>query len=162
VTLAAGLWAQDKPKPDFSGNWAIDLQATARANGKAAPSGQTLNLMIATGGARMVPETFTLEQTERSLTIKQPKRADIVYVLDNKPHKNEVASRGGKMEIVVRTRWDGNKIVMTNTQRTINTGELREVEYKEVRSLDKEGRLQFELDVSSGQGSYKAVYVKQP
>jgi hypothetical protein len=160
---APGVLAQDKgAKPNFSGAWTIDIPATARANGRSAPRGEPLTLRIATENARDVAESFTIEHTDKTLTIKAPKRADIVYVVDNAPHKGEVNTQGGKMEVVIRARWDGQRIVTTTLQRTMFEGELRETEYREIRSLDKEGRLNFALEVSTGNGNYKAVYVKQP
>jgi hypothetical protein len=160
--LGGVVSAQDKGKPNFSGTWKIDVPATARANGKAAKPGEPLTVRVATDNARQVLESFTIEQTDKILTIKTPNRADIVYTLDNVAHKGEVAQRGGKMEVIIRARWDGQRIVNTTLQRTMFEGELRETEYKEIRSLDKEGRLNFGLEVSTGNGNYKAVYVKEP
>ena len=154
--------AQDKGKPNLSGSWKVDVPATAKANGKAARPGEPLTLRVATDNARAVIEAFTIEQTDKTLTIKTAGRPDVIYTLDNVAKKGEVAQRGGKMEVIVKGRWDGQKIVTTTLQRTMFEGELRETEYKEIRSLDKEGRLNFALEVSTGNGNYKAVYVKEP
>jgi hypothetical protein len=161
-TLVSWVFAQDKAKPNFSGTWKIDVPATARANGKAARPGEPLTVRVATDNARGVLESFTIEQTDKTLAIKTPNRADIVYTLDNVAHKGEVAQRGGKMEVVIRARWDGQRIITTTLQRTMFEGQLTEIEYKEIRSLDKEGRLNFGLEVSTGNGNYKAIYVKEP
>jgi hypothetical protein len=159
--LAAGVSAQDKAKPDFNGSWKIDVPATARANGRAAQPGKPLTVQAATENARGVLESFAIVQTEKTLTIKSANRADVVYTLDNVAHKGEVAQRGGKMEVVIKGRWDGQRIITTTLQRTMFEGQLSETEYKEIRSLDKEGRLNFGLEVSTGNGNYKAVYVKE-
>jgi hypothetical protein len=161
-TFVSGVSAQDRTKPNFSGTWKVDVPATARANGKAARPGEPLTLRVATDNARGVLESFSIEQTEKTLTIKTANRADVVYTLDSVAHKGEVAQRGGKMEVVVKARWDGQKIITTTLQRTMFEGQLSETEYKEIRSLDKEGRLNFGLEVSTGNGNYKAIYVKEP
>jgi hypothetical protein len=161
VTVVARVSAQDKnAKPDFNGTWKIDVPATAKANGTAAQPGTPLTLRVATEGASNVPQTVTLVQTAENLTIKIQGRPDVVYILDNKQKKGEITTRGGKVEITIRAKWDGAKIVNTTTEKRMDEGQLVEVEYQETRSIDKEGRLNFALSTSTGRGNYKAVYVK--
>lgn len=153
--------AQDKnAKPDMSGTWKVDLAATAKANGKAAEPGATLTLRVATDEGQSPLSAFTLAQTDTTLLVKVQGRPDVLYTLDNKQKKSEVQARGGKVEIVVKSKWDGAKIVVSTLQRTMVEGELREVENTETRQLDKDGRLNFTLSTSTGRGSYKAIYVK--
>ena len=162
VAVVARVSAQDKnAKPDFNGTWKIDVPATAKANGTAAQPGTPLTLRVATEGAANVAQTVTLVQTAENLTIKVEGRPDVVYILDNKQKKGEIPQRdGSKMEVIIRAKWDGQKIVNTTTQKTMFEGELRETEFQETRSIDKEGRLNFSLSTSTGRGNYKAVYVK--
>lgn len=160
--VVARVSAQDKnAKPDMSGTWKVDLQATAKANGKSAEPGTPLTLRVATDNGENPQTAFTLAQTDTTLVVKVQGRPDILYTLDNKQKKSEVQTRGGKVEIVVKSKWDGTKIVVSTLQRTMVEGELREVENTETRSLDKDGRLNFTLSTSTGRGSYKAIYVKE-
>lgn len=162
VAVVARVSAQDKnAKPDFNGTWKIDLPATAKANGTAPQPGSPLTVRVATENASNVVQTMTLVQTDTNLTIKVQGRPDVVYVLDNKEKKGEVMTRGGKMELIIKAKWDGGKIVTTTTEKTMFEGELRMAEYQESRSIDKEGRLNFALSTSTGRGNYKAIYVKE-
>lgn len=158
--VSASVYAAD-PKPDFNGNWKLDVDLTAKANGKAAPVGGNLNTRVATDGAQQVAPAYTLVQDEKNFTVKVQGRPDKVWVLDGSTKKGEQQTRGGKMEIALKAKWDGTKIVTTTDQKTMFEGELRETEYKETWSIDKTGNLNFSLDVSTGRGSYKAVYGKQ-
>jgi hypothetical protein len=161
VAVVARVSAQDKnAKPDFNGTWKVDLPATAKANGKAAEPGTPLTIRVATDDAQNVVQNFTLAQTDTTLIVKVQGRPDVLYTLDNKEKKSEVTTRGGKIEVIVKAKWDGAKILVSTVQRAIVEGELREVENQETRSIDKEGRLNFTMSTSTGRGNYKAIYVK--
>jgi hypothetical protein len=158
--MSVSVYADD-PKPDFNGSWKLDVELTAKANGKAAPVGGNLNTRVATDGAQQVAPAYTLVQDEKNLTVKVQGRPDKVWVLDGSTKKGEQTTRGGKMEIALKAKWDGVKIVTSTKQSTMFEGQINETEYKETWSIDKNGHLTFSLDVSTGRGSYKAVYAKQ-
>jgi len=188
AAITVSLGAAD-PHPNFTGTWVIDVAATAKANGKAAPPGAELTQRDS--GAPSASPTMVMEQTADGTVLKitgQRGRGDTIYQIDGVAHKNKVPTRGGEMELVVKARWDGAKLVTSVVQRIMSAGELQETETKETRSLDKEGRLVYAFDRSSGgravpdmgrglggaggagggaegmggPATYKAIYTKKP
>ena len=186
AVIGASLTAAD-PHPNFTGTWLIDVPATAKANGKAAKPGTELTQRDS--GAPSAPRQVVMEQTGDTMLKISGGRGDTIYQIDGVAHKNKVPTRGGEMELVVKAKWEGAKLVTSVVQRIMSAGELQETETKETRSIDKEGRLNYVFDRSmggravpdmargggrggdgggdvegmgGGAGTYKAIYTKKP
>jgi len=176
------------PHPNFTGTWVIDVPATAKANGKAAKPGQELTQRDS--GAPSAPRQVVMEQTGDTTLKISGGRGDTIYQIDGVAHKNKIPTRGGEMELAVKAKWEGVKLVTSVVQGIMSAGELQQTETKETRSLDKDGRLVYSFDRSSsghavpdmargggrggdagggdfegmggGAGTYKAIYTKKP
>lgn len=108
VLMAASVYAQ---APDFSGTWTLDAEKTAAANPNAG-GGRGGGMGGGRGAAPMV-----LKQDAKTLTITRTMGENQVvttYNLDGSPSKNQGMGRGGG-EITSTAKWDGAKLVVTNS-----------------------------------------------
>lgn len=108
VLMAASVYAQT---PDFSGTWTLDAEKTAAANPNMGGRGGR------GGGGAMV-----LKQDAKTLTITRTMGENqmvTTYNLDGSPSKNQgMGGRqggGAAMEITSTAKWDGAKLVVTNS-----------------------------------------------
>ena len=100
LAVATVAFAQ---KPDFSGTWQIDPEASGMAGG---------------GGGRMGGGPMTVKQTADTLTVERSMGGNTMtttYKLDGTESTNQMMGRGGSMEAKSTAKWDGNKLVITTT-----------------------------------------------
>jgi hypothetical protein len=113
VAVASVAFAQ---KPDFSGTWTIDPEASGMAAGGAAGAGGGAG----GGGARGMGGggPVTIKQTEDTLTIERTMGENKVvttYNLAGKEQENARPGRGGGAATTAKytSKWDGSKLVTT-------------------------------------------------
>jgi hypothetical protein len=95
VALAVAGYAQ---KPDFSGTWTLDAEASGMQGG---------------GGGRGMGGPMTVKQTGTEVSVERQGRngaTTTVYKTDGSEF--EVAGRGGSM-MKATAKWDGDKLVIT-------------------------------------------------
>jgi len=140
VALAVAGYAQ---KPDFSGVWTPDTDATTSSTTTPPPGGGGGG-----GGGRGMMGPMTVKQTATELSIERQGRQGPVtttYKLDGS--ETEVQMRGGMAK--VSAKWDGNKLVITSKSEM--------GEQKQTWSI-ADGKLTIERDTPNG--AVKTVYKK--
>lgn len=100
-------------KPDFSGSWTVDAEATAAANPAAASGGGG-----ARGGGMGGGGPVVIKMTGDALTIERAQGENKIvttYDLAGKVQENTMAGRQGGAPMVSKytSKWDGNKLVTT-------------------------------------------------
>jgi|SRR5687767_3038366 hypothetical protein len=138
-------------KPDFSGTWTLDPEAS----GMAAPAGGGGG--GGRGGGALGNGPSTVKQTADALTIERTmgdNKVTLTYKLDGTESKNTMMGRGGTpMESVSTAKFDGNKLVITTKQDM--GGQM--VETTQTWSLA--GSV-LTVDSTGGRGPTKRVYKK--
>ena len=103
-------------KPDFSGTWTLDPEAS----GMAAPAGGGGG-GGGRGGGALGNGPATVKQTADTLTIERTmgdNKVTLTYKLDGTESKNTMMGRGGTpMESVSTAKFDGGKLVITDQGR---------------------------------------------
>jgi hypothetical protein len=148
LAVAALAYAQ---KPDFSGAWTLDRDASQMRGGGAPGGGGG-------GGGRMgaMMGPMTVKQTGDTLVIERQmgdNKMTMTYKLDGTESTNTMMSRGGQVEAKSTAKWDGNKLVIS-TKRDMGG---QTVETVETWSL-ADGVLT--IDSTGGRGPSKRVYKK--
>ena len=152
LIFAAALGAvvsQAADKPNFSGKWIADVELSSQSGGG---RGDFAGRASGGGGGRgggtglgAPPEAMTIKQDERSLEVVEQvdgKMFTLVYQFDGKPVKNTMrVGRGAAVDALFRTTWKDSTIETNIVRREIIRGALREAEYRERRSLDRQGRM---------------------
>jgi hypothetical protein len=151
--VAAVAFAQ--AKPDFSGTWTLDPEASGMA---AAPGGAPGGAPAGTGGGggRGGGGPLTVKQTPDTLTIERTMGENKVvttYKLDGTESKNTLMGRGGPVEAVSVAKFDGGKLTIT-TKRDMG-GQM--VETTETWSVA--GPV-LTIESTGGRGPAKRVYKK--
>ena len=127
-------------KPDFSGTWTLDEQASGTAGGGGGRGGG-----LGMGG--------TVKQTADSLTVERmmgDNKVTSTYKLDGTESKNTMMGRGGQsMEAVSTVKFDGNKMTITS--------KVGENESTQVWSLA--GNV-LTIETTNARGTQKRVYKK--
>jgi hypothetical protein len=143
VALAVAGFAQ---KPDFSGTWTLDPEASGMAGGGApgggAPGGG------GGGGGRGMAGPMTIKQTADTLTIETTTGRGPVtrtYKLDG----SETEIQMGQATAKASAKWDGSKLVITM--------KTDQGEQTATYSLDG-GKLV--VETTGGRGPAKRVYKK--
>ena len=120
LAVATVAFAQ---KPDFSGNWTLDPEASGMPAGGAAPGGGGGGGGMRGGGGMgggALGNGGTIKQTADTLTIERAmgeNKVTSTYKLDGSESKNSMAGRGGaSMESVSTAKWDGAKLTITTKQ----------------------------------------------
>jgi hypothetical protein len=127
-------------KPDFTGTWTLDADASGAAPGGGGGGGGRGGGGLGQGG--------TIKQTADTLTIERTFGDNKVvsnYKLDGTESKNTMMGRGGQqMESVSTAKWDGSKLVITSkvgenesTQVFSLTGNVLTVETTNARGTQK-------------------------
>jgi hypothetical protein len=129
-------------KPDFSGTWTLDQEASGMAGGGG-------------GGGRGggLGQGATVKQTADTLTVERTfgdNKITSTYKLDGSESKNTMMGRGGQqMEAVSTAKWDGSKL-------TIST-KMGENESTQVWSVA--GNV-LTVETTNARGTQKRVYKK--
>jgi hypothetical protein len=105
LAVATMAYAQ---KPDFSGTWALDAEASGTAGGGGGGR----------GGGGGLGNGGTVKQTATDLSVERmmgDNKVTLSYKLDGTESKNTMMGRGGSpMESVSTAKWDGGKLVITS------------------------------------------------
>ena len=107
--VAAVAFAQ--AKPDFSGTWTLDPEASGMPAGGGGGG---------RGGGALGNGPATVKQTAATLTIERTmgeNKVTLTYKLDGTESKNTMMGRGGTpTESVSVAKWDGGKLTITTKQ----------------------------------------------
>ena len=136
VVSASSVSAQ--AKPNFGAQWAVVVNPAAAAP---APG---------RGGGRGLGQAATIAQDDKTLTITRTTQVGeikMVYNLDGSESKNTMSFGGNSVEQVAKTKWDGNKLVITTTSNFNGTA----METTMVLSLEADGSLVVET-TGAGRG----------
>lgn len=139
LAVATMAFAQ---KPDFSGTWTLDAEATGTTGGGG-------------GGGRGggLGQGATIKQTADTLTVERTvgeNKITSTYKLDGTESKNQMMGRGGEpMESVSTAKLDGGKLTITT--------KVGENESTQVWSLA--GNV-LTIEATNARGTQKRVYKK--
>jgi hypothetical protein len=140
LAVATVAFAQ---KPDFSGTWTLDQEASGMPAGGGGGR----------GGGGGLGQAATVKQTADSLVIERTvgeNKMTSTYKLDGTESKNTMMGRGGEqMESVSTAKWDGPKLTITS--------KVGENESTQVWSLA--GNV-LTIELTNARGTQKRVYKK--
>lgn len=149
VAVASVAFAQ---KPDFSGTWTLDPEASGMAGAPgAAPGGAG-----GRGGGALGNGPATVKQTADTLTIERTmgeNKITTTYKLDGTESKNVMMGRNGQMESTSTAKFDGGTLTIT-TKRDMGG---QTVETTEKWSLA--GSV-LTIESTNARGTQKRVYKK--
>jgi hypothetical protein len=150
--VAAMAFAQ---KPDFTGTWTLDPEASGMAAGGGAPGGAPGGGGGRGGGGALGNGPATIKQTADTLTIERTmgeNKVTTTYKLDG----TEQTLTMGQGTAKATAKMDGGKIVIKTVRETPNGA----METTATYSLSADGK---ELTVvsASQRGERKMVYTKQ-
>jgi hypothetical protein len=155
AVLAVSTLAFAQAKPDFSGTWTLDPEASQMG----APGGGGGGRQGAAGrGGGMMGGPMTVKHTGDTLVVERMQgenKVAMTYKLDGSQSKNTVAGRGGTQEQVSVAKWDGNKVVITRTQQMAD----QSVEITETWAMEG-GNLTIARTGGGRGGATKQVYKK--
>jgi hypothetical protein len=149
AVFAVASVAFAQAKPDFSGAWTLDAEASGMAApaGGAAPGGGAPG-GGGGGGGRGNAGPMTVKQTATELSVERQGRGGMqttVYKLDGTPTTMTM----GQGEATITSKWDGSKLIITQ--------KVGDMESTQTWSLAN-GVLTIER--SGGRGPSKQVYKK--
>jgi hypothetical protein len=153
LAVATLAWAQ---KPDFSGTWTLDPEASGMAGGApgAGPGGGGGGRGMGRGG---LGPGATVKQTADALTIERTMGGNNItttYKLDGSESKNTMMGRGGQqMESTSVAKWDGSKLVIST--KTDMGGQM--VESTQTWTVDGS---RLTIETTNARGTQKMVYKK--
>ena len=152
--VAAVAFAQ--AKPDFSGTWTLDPEASGMAAPGGAPGGAPAG--TGGGGGRGGGGPLTVRQTADALTVERTMGENKVvttYKLDGTESKNTMPGRGGgaPTEAVSVAKFDGGKLVI-NTKRDMGGQTVETTETWSVAGP------MLTIESTGGRGPAKRVYKK--
>jgi hypothetical protein len=163
LLFACASMSAAQSRPDFSGRWTLDpSKSTMSGGGRDGARGGGGGRG---GGIGLGPpaEQLTITQTtatlEMALVIGGQSRT-VTYVLDGSRRQNMLpVGQGGTVEATYQSRWDGAKLVTTIARTITARGGTTIARYREVVSIDKDGRLVIETTASGPRsGGRKSVY----
>ena len=143
VAVASVAFAQQQ-KPDFSGSWTLDQNASDLGGGGG-------------GGRGMMAGPITVKHSGNTLTVERAindNKVTTTYKLDGTESTNQMMGRGGQtVEAKSVAKWDGDKLVIT-TKREMggNTVETTETWMVSGSTLT--------IESTGGRGPSKRVYRK--
>lgn len=150
AVLAVASVAFAQSKPDFSGTWTLDPEASGMAAGAGAGAGGDRR------GRGGMAGPMTVKQTADTLTVERgegERKTVLTYKLDGTESVNKRAMGPAQIESTSVARWDGNKLTIT-TKTAGRRGNV--MESTETWTLDGTS-----LTIQRGAGS-KQVYEKTP
>jgi len=113
AVFAVASVAFAQAKPDFSGTWTLDPEASGMPAGGGGGGGGR-------GGGALGNGPATVKQTADALTIERTagdNKVTFTYKLDGTESKNTMMGRGGTpTESVSVAKWDGGKLTITTKQ----------------------------------------------
>lgn len=149
LAVATLAWAQ---KPDFSGTWTLDREASGMGAAGAGGGGGGRG-----GGRGGLGQGATVKQTADALTIERTMGENKVvttYKLDGSESKNTMMGRGGQqMESTSTAKWDGNKLVI-NTKTDMG-GQA----FESTQTWTVDGS-RLTIETTNARGTQKMVYTK--
>jgi hypothetical protein len=117
AVLAVASLALAQAKPDFSGTWTLDEQASGMAAGGGAPGGGGGGGGRGGFGGGALGNGGTVKQTADALTIERTmgeNKVTTTYKLDGSESKNTMMGRGGnQMESTSTAKFEGSTLVIT-------------------------------------------------
>jgi hypothetical protein len=153
LAVASMAFAQ---KPDFSGTWTLDPEASgmAAAPGGGAPGGGGGGGGRGGGGA--LGNGATVKQTADTLTIERAmgdQKVTTTYKLDGSESKNTMTMRGQSVEQTSTAKWDGSSLVIT-TKMDMGNGPQESTQKWTVSGST------LTVESTSARGTQKRVYKK--
>lgn len=117
AVFAVASLAFAQAKPDFSGTWTLDAEASGMT---APPAGGGGGGMGGGRGGGALGNGATIKQTADTLTIERTvgeNKVVTTYKLDGTESKNTMMGRGGTpMESVSTAKFDGSRLVIASKQ----------------------------------------------
>lgn len=151
LAVATLAWAQ---RPDFSGTWTLDPDASGMAAGGAPGGG---------GGGRGgrggmgLGQSATVKQTADTLTVERTIGDNKIvsnYKLDGSESRNTMMGRGGNQtEAVSVAKWDGQTLTITTKQ------EMGGQSFESTQRWSLAGNV-LTVETTSARGTQKMVYKK--
>lgn len=151
LAVATLAWAQ---RPDFSGTWTLDPDASGMAAGGAPGGG---------GGGRGgrggmgLGQSATVKQTADTLTVERTIGDNKIvsnYKLDGSESRNTMMGRGGNQtEAVSVAKWDGQTLTITTKQ------EMGGQSFESTQRWTLAGNV-LTVETTSARGTQKMVYKK--
>jgi hypothetical protein len=148
LAVTAVAFAQ---KPDFSGTWTLDAEASGMP--APAPGGPG-------GGGRgggPLGTGATVKQTADAITIERTMGENKVvttYKLDGSESKNTMTGRGGQpIESVSTAKWDGSKLIVTSKS------DMGGQTFESTQTWTLAGNV-LTIETTSARGTQKRVYKK--
>lgn len=146
LAVATMAFAQ---KPDFSGTWTLDAEASGVAAGGGGGGGGRGGGALGQGG--------TIKQTADALTVERmagDNKVTATYKLDGTESKNTMMGRGGNpMESVSVAKFDGNKLVITSKQ------QMGDQTFESTQTWTVAGNV-LTIETTNARGTQKRVYKK--
>jgi len=159
LAVASVAFAQ---KPDFSGTWTLDPEASgmAAAPGGGAPGGGAPGGGGGgggRGGGGALGNGATVKQTADTLTIERTmgdNKVTSTYKLDGTESKNTIMGRGGnQVESTSTAKWDGTSLVIT-TKMDMGNGPMETTQKWTVSGST------LTVESTNARGTQKRVYKK--
>ena len=146
LAVATMAFAQ---KPDFSGTWTLDAEASGVTGGGGGGGGR--------GGGGALGQGGTIKQTADAITIERmagDNKVTATYKLDGTESKNTMMGRGGNpMESVSVAKFDGSKLVITSKQ------QMGDQTFESTQTWSLAGNV-LTIETTNARGTQKRVYKK--
>jgi len=146
LAVATMAWAQ---RPDFSGNWTLDADASGGAPGGGGRGRGR--------GGMGLGQAATVKQTADTLTVERTigeNKVVSTYKLDGTESKNTMMGRGGnQMESVSVSKWDGQTLTITSKQ------EMGGQTFESTQRWSLAGNV-LTVETTNARGTQKMVYKK--
>lgn len=152
LAVATLAWAQ---RPDFSGTWTLDADASGVAAG--GPGGGGGGRGGGRGGMMGLGQTATVKQSADTLTVERTIAANKIvstYKLDGSESRNTMMGRGGnQVEAVSVAKWDSQTLTITTKQ------EMGGQTIESTQRWSLAGNV-LTIETTSARGTQKMVYKK--
>ena len=155
ISALLAVWAL--AAPDFSGTWVLDASKSDQMG------------MGRRGGGIPPNITLTIKQSGNELSITREiemggnqRSSEAKFTLDGKENTN--SGMMGRGEMVSKSRWEGDNLVIEGTQKISSQRGEMEIATKEIYSLSADGKV---LTITTtrttpqGERTTKQVYNKQ-
>jgi hypothetical protein len=145
------------PSTNFAGTWTLDAaKSSSVGGGQGGGRGTGGGLGLGASADRLV-----IRQDAKTLVVEEHRGSDtatITYALDGKPSTNALpAGRNAGRPATYSSHWDGETLV-TTIDAPGAPGSTDRVQYRETRSLDRDGAMAIEVTIPGQENSRKVVY----